>query len=675
MISATFLDSLHADPWAEQFADLPSLNAAASDAIEASIGKMRAVARAEPQSLRSSSLVVLGPPGAGKTHLFSRLRSRLGPKAVFVHLRPLVHMEITPRFVLGEVVKQLGYVTHGGSGLPQAHALVGSLLAHLGGQARFFPSAFLAECEALSDAEREERLDAAVERVLAVWQEADESYLRRLLQVPFAKTAAMQRALLAWLSGRDCDVTQLQRIGATASLGEEMALSALRTLCAVASLGAPIVIVFDQLENLVDAEGPGARLLAYANLTTELIDSMRGLVLVHMALDTEWVRGIEPSLNLSQRSRLLMARETLALPSSKEREELLRLWIERLPERPLPFPWPFSDAQAARLCQQPGVTPRMLLVECRRAFNGEPSDWDVEPATAPAAENARLRPDAELRADEERSGLDAEWTERLAAARATAEQAAENRECIDPSRLADGLLACGKFLDFAEIAALKSADGVQLELSQGKRVARLALLHQSHFKSLGSSIAKLTTVAVREHVVVLRERAHDLPPTWKDTLAKRSALLATGRARWVWFEREDAEKLLALDSLLQAARSGDLTDGRGAPIDADAVASWVAAKLNVPTWAIVREILGEETEDEQEPAPKTKRSLLEGGPVPTKTALAQLRRLRVASLDRVVREVTRVDPLATRASVMAELEANPSEVRWFGRSILGVRLA
>ena len=671
LMSATFLDSLHADPWAEQFVDLPSLNASASDAIEASIGKMRRVARAEPQSLRSNSLVVLGPPGAGKTHLFSRLRSRLGPKAVFVHLRPLVHMEITPRFVLGEVVKQLGYVTHGGSGLPQAHALVGSLLAHLGGQAMFFPSAFLAECEALSDAERDERLDAAVERVLSVWQEADESYLRRLLQVPFAKTAAMQRALLAWLSGRDCDVTQLQRIGATASLGEEMALSALRTLCAVASLGAPIVIVFDQLENLVDAEGPGARLLAYANLTAELVDSMRGLVLVHMALDTEWARGIEPSLNLSQRSRLLMARETLALPSPKEREELLRLWIERLPERPLPFPWPFSDAEAGRLCQRPGVTPRMLLVECRRAFNGEPSDWDVEPAVA----GASSLPDAEVRADEERDGLEAEWAERLSAARATADQAAESRECIDPSRLADGLLACAKFLDSTEISALKSADFVQLKLSQGARAARLALLHQSHFKSLGSSIAKLTTVAAREQVVVLRERAHDLPPTWKDTLAKRSALLATGRARWVWFERDDAEKLLALDSLLQAARSGDLTDGRGAPIDADAVASWVNVKLNVPTWTIVREIQGEEAEDEREPAPKTMRSVREGGAVPTKTALAQLRRLRVASLDRVVREVTRVDPLATRASVMAELQANPTEVRWFGRSILGVRLA
>jgi len=670
-MTATFLDSLHADPWAEQFDDLPSLNASVSDAIEASIGKVRSVARAEPQALRSSSLVVLGPPGAGKTHLFSRLRRRLGPRAVFVHLRPLVHMEITPRFVLGEIVKQLGYVTHGAAGVPQAHALVGSLLAHLRGRGAFFPQAFLAECEALTDSEREERLDAAVEQVLGVWQEADESYLRRLLQVPFAKTAAMQRALLAWLSGRDCDVTQLQRIGATASLGEELALSALRTLSAVASLGAPIVLVFDQLENLVDAEGPGSRLLAYANLTAELVDSMRGLVLVHMALDTEWSRGIEPALNLSQRSRLLMAQETLGLPSAKEREELLRLWIDRLPERPLPYPWPFSEAQAIRLCQRPGVTPRMLLVECRRAFQGEPIELDDEPSSDVVPQVADFQGSGSAAAPApENQGLEAEWEECLAAARVTSEQASERREAMDPSRLADGLLACGQFWGAAQLAALKSTDGVQLKLTLGSLSVRLAFLHQAHHKSLGSAIVKLTTVAEREPVVVLRERAHDLPPTWKDTLAKRSALLATGRARWIWFEREDAERLLALDSLLQAARSGDLTDARGAPISPVTVSEWVAVKLEIPRWTIVRDVLGrgDEGEPEIEAVPK------QGSPEPTtKTVLSLVRRLRIASLDRVVREVTRLDPLATRASVVAELEASAHEVRWFGRSIVGVR--
>jgi hypothetical protein len=664
-MTAAFLDSLHADPWAEHFLDLPSLNSSASGAIEASIARMREVARSEPQALRSKSLVVLGPPGAGKTHLFARLRRRLGPKAVFVHVRPLVHMEVTPRFVLGEVVKQLGYATHGVSGLPQAHAMVGSLLAHLSGEDVFFPSAFLAECEGLSDSDREARLDAALEQVLAIWQEADESYLRRLLQVPFAKTPTMQRSLLAWLSGRDCDETQLKRIGATASLGEEVALSALRTLSAVASLGAPIVIVFDQLENLVDAEGPGSRLLAYANLTAELVDSMRGLVLVHMALDTEWSRGIEPALNLSQRSRLLMARETLTLPTPQQREELLRLWIEQLPERPSPFPWPFSEAQAKRLCERPGVTPRMLLVECRRAFNGEASDLEAEREPGHRGEPEPL-------GDEERQGLDGEWEERLTAARAAASEASEQRASLDPSRLADGLLACGRFLDGAKFDPVKSTDGVQLRLTNDARNTRIALLNQPHHKSLGGAIAKLTVFAEREPVIVLRERAHELPPTWKDTLAKRSALLATGRARWIWLESEDAAKLLALDSLLQAGRSGDLTDERGGPISAAAVAGWVSLKLEVPTWTIVREILGSD-HDGDEPESKPERV----APVPplgSGTALALLRRLRIASLDRVVREATRLDPLATRASVLAELERSSGEVRWFGRTIVGVRV-
>jgi hypothetical protein len=122
---------------------------------------------------------------------------------------------------------------------------------------------------------------------------------------------------------------------------------------------------------------------------------------------------------------------------------------------------------------------------------------------------------------------------------------------------------------------------------------------------------------------------------------------------------------------LQAGRSGDLTDERGAPISAEAVAAWVRVKLDVPKWTIVREVLGEGEQAVQEPE-------AEGPAVATaaptsRTALTLLRQLRIASLDRVVREVTRLDPHATRASVMAELEASSAEVRWFGRSIIGVR--
>ena len=68
----------HADPWAKTFIDLPELNASVTDAIAQAITKVRTAARQNDAELRTSSLLVLGPAGAGKTHLFARLRRKLG---------------------------------------------------------------------------------------------------------------------------------------------------------------------------------------------------------------------------------------------------------------------------------------------------------------------------------------------------------------------------------------------------------------------------------------------------------------------------------------------------------------------------------------------------------------------------------------------------------------------
>jgi hypothetical protein len=92
--------------------------------------------------------------------------------------------------------------------------------------------------------------------------------------------------------GRSC-------AGPSPNSWRKRALAALQTLSAVAALRAPLVIVFDQLENLAERERSGERLNAYANLTSELVDAVRGAVLVHMALATEWTHGIQPTFNLS----------------------------------------------------------------------------------------------------------------------------------------------------------------------------------------------------------------------------------------------------------------------------------------------------------------------------------------------------------------------------------------
>src|SRR5690349_3756037 len=315
-MSRAFFDSVHADPWASDFLDLSSLNAHASAAVEDAVLRVRETVRNEARAVRSTSIVIVGPPGAGKTHLFARLRRKLGPRAVFVLIRPLGDVEMTARFVLGEVVRQLAFAPP--RGVPQHHALVGSCLGRLEGVGPAFPQALLSEWTALPPEQRATRLEGALENLLALCPALDEVYLARLLAVPF-EPSTMARALLAWLSGAECDVEQLKRIGATTSLldkSEGRARPALETLAATAALGAPLVLVFDQLENLID--GGGQRLRAYGNLVAELADTLRGAVLVHLALDTEYTRVIEPSLNLAQRSRIVMRREVLGLPSAAD---------------------------------------------------------------------------------------------------------------------------------------------------------------------------------------------------------------------------------------------------------------------------------------------------------------------------------------------------------------------
>ena len=192
-MSRAAFDALHADPWAQDPLDLPALNAHASQAIEDAVEHVRRTARSEARALRSTSLAIVGPPGSGKTHLFARLRRKLGPRAVFVLIRPPVVSELSPRFVLGEVVRQLAFAP--ARGLPQANALVGSFLGRLDGIGASYPSAVLSEYAALDGDARAERLETALEGVLALCPELHELYLARLLEVPFAPNATARQEI------------------------------------------------------------------------------------------------------------------------------------------------------------------------------------------------------------------------------------------------------------------------------------------------------------------------------------------------------------------------------------------------------------------------------------------------------------------------------------------------
>jgi hypothetical protein len=671
--AASFFDHNHADPWARAFVDLPTLNARVSNAIVETINGVRAAARDPNAELRTASLLVLGPAGAGKTHLFARLRRKLGPRAIFVHLRPLVGTEMTPRYVLNEIVKQLAYETATPDGAPfrQLDTLVGASLAHLRGESLNMPRVFLDSCVDLGEEKRREMLEAAIEQLIERHPEVDEAYLARLLEAPFMKPSN-QRAALAWLAGRDLEESQLVRLGVPSGLAEERIIGALQTLGVFAAPGAPIVLVFDQLENLADPEGAGNRVRAYANLVAELFDAMRGFVIVQMALDTEWEQAIVPELSQAQKTRLAVRLELIALPKAEEARELVRLWVDQLPAQPEPFPWPFGERRVKKWCETVGMTPRMLMIACRQALAEGPVEEEPE-ADAPRDDTA---PDFEP-IDEASiaDGLAAAWDQHLAAARAALDEAAADRRSADAARLVGGVACALRFVPGVKVSRIDARQTVQIDATANDKPASLCFLHQTHPRAVTSALLKVAEAKkkAKGEVLLIRERVLEFPPTWKAVQGRQATLQREG-VRWITLERDDAARLLALESFIAAARSRDLEDARGRLVGEPHVLGWLERTLDVASWLIMRAFTGG-----HEAAPAAESgldvALTPAMGVPAvgdteATIRACLASLRIASLDRIVREVARARPDTTRAQVVDALKT--MDVYWYGRAIVGV---
>lgn len=664
----TFLGAVHADPWSELLLDLPALNAQASDSVEQTVLRLREFARRDPGQLRSESLVLLGPPGTGKTHLFARLRKKLGPRAVFVHIRPLLHAGMSTAFVLKQAVEQLSRTS---GGRFQADALVGSLIGLAQSALVSFPTAHLDEWRSLTPEARKQQIEETVDALLERFPDLDDSFVERLLQVPFVSPRE-RRALLAWLAGHDCDPSQLERIGASASLPEDGALRALQTLGTMAALGAPLVLVFDQLENLVQRDQVEERITQYGNLIAELVDSTRGLLIVQMALDSEWEVGIEPRFNLSQRSRAVMKKASLSLPTPAQSNELLTLWHAALDAPAAPLPWPFTREQVDQLLQLPGLTPRMLLTALREAREGQSIGLLEQPTPVGSSPEASLVSAGEV--------LPEEWHARLVSAHHSIDSAEARRGGLDSERLCDGILSAASFApDLRLRATQKKYIQITPREGQGRWVA---LVNQPHPSSIGAALRRALQQPPHLPGLVVREQWCPISPTAGATLELQDEVLRRPHVTWFELGREQAAQLLALDDLLQAARSADIMDSAGRPLSEELVRSYVREELHPERWELIRELALTPPETRRQDEEGERGSVLEATATPPSVSAHEpppagdstvesiLLRLRIASVDRLIREVRRLRGTATRHEVVEQLEGLGSRVAWYGRNLV-----
>src|SRR5690606_12561868 len=189
----------------------------------------------------------------------------------------------------------------------------------------------------------------------------------------------------------------------------------------------------------------------------------------------------------------------------------------------------------------------------------------------------------------------------------------------------------------------------------------------------GSVLKKLAVMAEDTSVLAIREQVFDLPPTWKSTLDKRTELLAAG-ARWHSLAREDSARLLALVALAQGARSGDVTDRDGRVMAPELVDEWIRRHLEVGQWGPIAALTHPWTDaavDERGGSEVTSGTTPSSNqPTTGGVALMTLLRLRVASVDRLIREVNRLDPKMTRNEMLTQLEAQPDRARFIGRTLV-----
>lgn len=651
---------IHAHAW-QQSLDVPSLNARVSEYIRGCIDKLRKPESGSILVPKSTALLLLGPAGSGKTHLFTRLRQQVGCRGVFVHTRPEIGVEPSPRHVLAAIVHSLRQPVFRRDER-QIDIVVGTMLARASEASGHFPLAFLEDCLGETEETRRGILEKAIacseDRSAEIWPE----YLEYLLRIPFADRTE-QRALWTWLAGGEPSEVQLQCLGRQTALRDDDVMMALRTLGVVASFGTPLVLVFDQLENLADDEGKTGRISQYARLVSELRDTVRGLVIVQMALDSVWMSRVHPVLQASMRDRLEERVEYLDAPTADERLALVRCWVNALPaEQQIdPFPYPFTPEQVDTWKRASGMTPRMLMQACGEAYRSRGVvDGDELPR--------------EVCVDERLEGY---WQQLLQAARATLAEAEAQGQGIAAETIRAGLLAVFSILERHSEAT--TTDGVpSLVFQIDDRDVLVVIAQQAHHRALAKTLRTAMDHAGPKRVVVLRERGFAIPPTWKEVNRLSAELEKRPDTLWLQLDRESLVQLLALERLLTSARSHDFTDTQGKVIPLDMVVEWARKNVRCMEWPPVRSILDrapkadEEAPTEPNVQQPTQRSMdiLSVPCTEDGVAARELRKLKVASIERLVREIRATHPVATRASVMSELSR--MRVKRFGASIVAL---
>lgn len=554
-----FRTSIMSDPWQSAEVDVPAIHAAVFDECGLALEQVRT-------SQRSTSLLIHGSAGSGKTHLLARLRERAlkdstaipEQACVFVWVRLQTSPRMIWRYVRSRFVDDLLRRTNGGRSQLE-HAIILRLAA-------------LRPADGdLNDWWEWFREDASEELEELFDELAAQSQLpRRIATV--VKQIILQRHCHdahSWLRGESLTESILSRLGLTVTEEadddpEHQARETVHALCRLLGSQTPVIFSFDQVEALQVHPDELAGLFAFGQMVSSLHDDTNNVLIISciqsafFELLREKSRGADYDrmreygarsllpLTVPLASQLLTAR----LNSSPE--------IAQLEERTDDGLWPFTTVDVERLVGPYGCSPRKLLAASAERFA---ELQHVGPPAAPPAFETVLQ---EL------------WDQRssLAAETNTPERSEEillhglplliDLTCPDWQAVDDEILS-----------------DVQLVFSgPGGRVG-ISLCTDSNMRKLGSQFKRLLQQHDEErlaHLFLIRDSRSPMSKSAKKAQEHLDELTSFADVDLV---HPDVPALVDLDawrSLLSDAKAGDLSY-RGETLAVEAVAGWLTAHV------------------------------------------------------------------------------------------------
>lgn len=556
-----FAAAVARDAWQPAEADVPAIHAKAFDRCLQAVDYVR-------RQAASTSVLLYGDPGSGKTHVLARLRSHLlrpeaavEPQAAFVFVRLQTSGRTIWRHLRRCMVDDLLRAPR--AGLAQLETFTLRRLARLYGinDERGWWQ-WLHE-ELPNPADRLRELAPALEQL---W--ADERLSLDLRRAIEQRLTGQHPALVAaWLRGEPLEAADRASLGLRAPAdddddAEERARLFILELCRLAGHDLPIVVCFDQVEALQEHKQDLAGVFAFGQLVAALHD-LTNNVLILSCIQSTFMETFKQAIRQSDRDRTASFPLGSVVLEPLSWEQAVRLVSRRLDNQPALATirsqhggglWPLDELELRGVVGSIGTTPRRLLAACAdrfEALRGQPI------ATPPTTDEF----------------LERAWQERLASARdlpipRTDEILAQGlpllahltldewRRLDDPTfRDVDlvfatpngrvGLSLCNQSMNRLEWRLRRLRDELQSE-----RLQRLLLLRDDRLP-----ISK-TAQATRAHLDALAEAGVDL-----------LSIAPTGLAH-----------LAALAGLLADAKAGDLAN-HGQPIAAEQVEAWLRANL------------------------------------------------------------------------------------------------